>query len=152
MNEKCKLICEKAEHTLKNLEWVAQLLARITVGYVFVESGWGKFQHLDKVVSFFTDLGIPAPQLQAPFVAGVELVGGALVLVGLMTRLACVPLIITMIVAILTAKKDDISGFSDLLGMSEYLYIVIFVWLLFSGSGKISLDTFCCRKKLDRIY
>src|SRR4051794_7388777 len=85
------------------LEWLPGIVARVAIGYVFIQSGWGKLHHLDKVIQFFTSLGIPAPQLQAPFVAGVELVGGVLVLGGLFTRVASVPLIGTMVVAILTA-------------------------------------------------
>src|ERR1051325_9033505 len=49
------------------LDWLPGLLSRLTIGGVFIQSGWGKLHHLDKVVQFFTSLGIPAPQIQAPF-------------------------------------------------------------------------------------
>ena len=62
------------------LGFVPPLLARIVLGVVFVQSGWGKLHDLDRVVAFFTELGIPAPQIQAPFVAGTELVCGTLAL------------------------------------------------------------------------
>jgi putative oxidoreductase len=122
------------------MDWFPGLLSRITVGWVMAESGWGKFQNLPKVVEFFQSLGIPAANIQAPFVAGVELVGGILLILGLLTRLISIPLSITMIVAILTAKREDITAFSDLFGLSEYLYIVLMVWLIFMGPGKASLD------------
>ena len=122
------------------LEWLPGLLARISIGVIFVQSGWGKLHHLDKVVQFFTSLGIPAPQLQAPFVAGVELVGGALVLVGLFTRVASVPLIGTMAVAILTAKRGELHAAWDLLFMPEFLFIVLLIWLMVAGAGALSAD------------
>jgi putative oxidoreductase len=120
--------------------WLPGLLSRIAVGLVFIQSGWGKLHHLDKVIQFFSSLGIPAPQLQAPFVAGVELVGGSLVLLGLFTRVAAVPLIGTMVVAILTAKRADIHELGDLFFMPEYLFILLLLWLIIKGAGAVSVD------------
>jgi len=65
---------------------------------------------------------------------------GTLLLVGLFTRLACVPLIVTMIVAIVTARREDYQGIASLFGFVEYLYIVLFVWLGVAGAGPLSLD------------
>src|SRR5436853_317935 len=112
-------IKEKAKGIVSELSWLPPLLARVTLGFVFIESGWGKLHHLDKVVAFFTELGIPAPHIQAPFVATVELVCGSAVLLGLFTRLASVPLIATMVVAIGTAKWSQLKGLSDLFGAIE---------------------------------
>lgn len=128
------------------LDWLPGFLSRLTLGFIFVQTGWGKLQNLDKVTQFFAQLGIPAPALQAPFVAGVELVCGALVLVGLFTRLAAVPLICTMAVAILTAKRESLSAVSDFFSLSEYLLIVLLVWLVVKGAGAVSLDAILCRK------
>ena len=125
---------------LRKLDWLAPLLARFTIGVVFIESGWGKLHHLDKVTEFFQSLGIPGAQYQAPFVATTELVAGSLVLIGLATRLASIPLIGTMVVAILTAKMSDLNGWTDLFGISEFLYIVLLFWLLMSGPGPVSAD------------
>jgi putative oxidoreductase len=80
------------------------------------------------------------PEFQAPFAASAEFVCGTLILVGLMTRLACVPLIITMIVAIVTARKADYEGVASLYGFVEYLYILLLLWLGVAGPGPISLD------------
>ena len=129
------------------LEWLPPLLARITIGFIFIQSGWGKLHHLDKVIDFFTQLGIPAPHLQAPFVATVEFVCGTAVLLGVLTRITSIPLIGTMVVAILTAKKSDIGDISDLFAMAEYLYIVLLAWLAVAGAGPVSIDYFWCRKK-----
>ena len=126
--------------------WLPPLVARITVGWVFVESGWGKLHHLDKVTGFFTELGLPFPGFQAHLVAATEFAGGLLLLAGLLTRIASAPLMIIMLVAIATAKKDDLHGFSDLIGFSEYLYIVLLFWLLIEGAGILSIDAILARK------
>jgi putative oxidoreductase len=116
------------------------LLARIAIGVVFIGTGWGKLHNLDKITSFFTELGIAAPGFNAVLVSTAELVCGALLLVGLFTRIAAVPLAVVMTVAIVTAKRRDISGLSDLLGFVETLYIVLLAWLATAGAGPISLD------------
>jgi putative oxidoreductase len=129
-----------------SLRWLPPTVARLTIGWVFLQSGWGKLTNLSKVVGFFTELGIPAPQFQAPLAATAEFVCGALILIGLFTRVATLPLIVTMTVAILTAKKGDIHELSDLFGTSEYLYIVILLWLGAYGAGQISFDAVFARR------
>lgn len=126
---------------------LALLLVRVVVGIVFLTSGWGKLQHLDGVTEFFRSLGIPFAEVQAPFVAGVELVGGALVLVGLGTRLAAVPLFFTMVVAIATAKWGDLEGFGSFVRLSEVDYAVLFVVLFGFGAGPLSLDALIAKKQ-----
>lgn len=135
-----------ALHVFARLDFLPPLLARLVVGFVFVRSGWGKLHDLDSVIAFFTQLGIPAPELQAPFVAGTELVCGALVLAGLATRLASIPLIGTMIVAIATAQWENIAGLGDLFGTIECLYAVLLVGLVVGGGGAISLDAWVARR------
>ena len=132
--------------TLSNLLWLPPLLARITLAGVFIESGWGKMHNIEKVIGFFTSLGIPAPAIQAHFVANLEFFGGIFIFLGLFTRVMSVPLLFTMIVAIVTAKRDDLKEFSDLFGFSEFLYILLFLWLIIGGPGKISLDKLLFKK------
>lgn len=136
----------RALHTAERAAFLAPLLARFTVGIAFVESGWGKVNNLEKVTEFFTELGIPAPAFQATFVSWVELVCGSLLLLGLATRLAAVPLIGTMIVALLTAKAEDISGVGDLVGTIEFTYIALLAWLALAGGGAASLDRVIARR------
>jgi len=95
------------------VQWLAPLLARLAVGLVFLSTGWGKVHHLDKVTSFFEQLGIPAPGFNAVLVGCSELICGTLLVVGLVTRLAAMPLVISMVVAILTARLADIHGLFD---------------------------------------
>jgi putative oxidoreductase len=131
---------------ISHFEWFPALLSRVTIGFIFIQSGWGKLHHLDKVTQFFASLGIPAPQLQAPFVSAVELGCGTLVLLGLFTRVASIPLIGTMVVAILTAKLKDVTDVGDFFSLSEYLFIVLLVWLIVKGPGALSLDFLLARK------
>ncbi len=128
------------------LDFLPPLLARVVIGVVFVKSGWGKLHNLDQVVAYFTSLGIPAPEVQAPFVACTELACGLLVLVGLATRLAALPLIGTMVVAIATALWPDIEGVNGLFGTSEFLYIVLLVGLVIRGSGWLGVDALVARR------
>ena len=123
-----------------NLNWVAPLVARITLGVLFVSTGWGKVHDLDKVTGFFTDLGIPAPHLNAVMVSFVELFGGSLLLIGLASRLAALPLMASMAVAILTAQREQVSGLPDLFGLVEWTYLALLLWVALSGPGKLSLD------------
>jgi len=144
------VFCERSKACLEKFSWVGPLLARITVGVVFAQAGWGKLNNLPQVTSFFAELGIPVPGIQAPFVSGLEFVGGLMVLVGFLTRWISIPLAFTMVVAIATAKRADIHGITDLLGLSEFAYFAIFVWLVFAGAGKISVDCWCekrCKAK-----
>src|SRR5271166_6156934 len=81
------------------------LLLRILVGWVFLSEGIQKFLFPDALgVGRFIKIGIPAPQIMAPFVGVVEIVCGALLLAGLLTRLAAIPLLIDISVAIATTK------------------------------------------------
>ena len=128
------------------LRWLPPTVARVTIGWVFLQSGWGKLHDLPKVVAFFTDLGIPAPQFQAPLAATAEFLCGGFLLIGLFTRVASLPLIATMIVAILTALRGNIHELSDLFEMSEFLYIALLLWLGAYGAGPISLDAYFARR------
>src|SRR5262249_25562881 len=101
----------------------------------FVLSGWGKLHHLPDVIDFFRSLGIPAPQLQAPFASGVEFVCGGLLLAGLFSRLAAVPLVIVMVVAIATARAEELTSLGALFGFIEYLYIVLLGYVAIEGPG-----------------
>ena len=128
------------------LQWLPPTLARFTLGWIFLWSGWGKLHNLDSVIEFFGSLGIPHPELQAPFASATELVCGALLLAGLFTRIAGVPLIVTMVVAIVTAQRENVAGLGDLFGLAEYLYIVLLLWLGIAGGGPLSLDHLLVRR------
>jgi putative oxidoreductase len=122
------------------LTWLAPLAVRITVGIVFMGTGWTKLTHLPQITKNFTALGIPAPEIVTPFVSGVEFVGGVLLLLGLLTRFAAVPLMIVMVVAIISAQWENVTSLEDFLGLEEVSYFVMFAWLAIAGPGPISLD------------
>jgi putative oxidoreductase len=122
--------------------WLAPLAVRIVVGWVFLWSGWGKLQILPRMVENFRGWGIPAPEILAPFVSGMEFVGGLLLLVGLLTRFVAVPMMVIMVVAILSAKWADVDSLETLLGFEEVSYFVMFAWLAIAGPGPVSLDHF----------
>jgi putative oxidoreductase len=122
------------------LDWLPPSLARLTVGWIFFQSGWGKLHDLAKVTDYFIQLGLPAPAFQARLTATTEFACGALLLLGLCTRFAVVPLTITMIVAIRTALWDQVDSLGSLFGLAEFLYITLLVWLGTNGAGPLSLD------------
>lgn len=120
--------------------WLPPLFARIVVGWVFLWTGWAKLNNLPQMIQNFTDWGIPFPQIMTPFVSGVEFLGGLLLLLGLFTRIAATPLVIVMIVAIVSAKLDQINSLETLLGFEEVAYMALFGWLAVAGPGPVSLD------------
>jgi putative oxidoreductase len=125
---------------VEKLKPVVPTLFRVTLGIAFIRTGWGKLHHLDRIIAFFGSLGIPHPELQAPFVSGLELVGGVLVLIGLATRFISIPLMVSMVVALVTAKADDVKALPDIFTMIEYLYAIGFLYLIIEGAGPWSLD------------
>jgi putative oxidoreductase len=139
-------IRSRSLEALDRVRWLAPLLGRLAVGLLFISTGWGKVHDIPKVTHFFESLHIPAPGLNAVVVAYSELVCGTLLVVGLFTRLATIPLIVSMVVAILTAKLDDLHGLFDLVGFDEFTYLVVLVMIAVIGPGAISLDHLIARK------
>ena len=80
------------------------LLLRLSWGFQVAESGFGHLTHVQKTVDFFVQLGIPMPLLNVYISGYTELVGGALLMLGLGTRLISVPMIFNFIVAIVSGK------------------------------------------------
>jgi putative oxidoreductase len=87
------------------------VLIRLAVGSVFFFEGLQKFLYPAEVgAGRFAKIGIPAPEVMGPFVGGVETICGALVLIGLLTRLAALPLLINISVAIVSTKLPILLG------------------------------------------
>jgi len=128
------------ERLSASFAWLPPLFARLVVGWVFMWSGWEKLNALDRITEAFVSWGIPAPHILTPFVSGVELVGGLLLLLGLFTRIAAVPLVIVMIVAVVSAKWGQVDSLETLLGFEELAYMALFGWLAVAGPGPVSLD------------
>lgn len=89
----------------------AVILVRLAVGWIFLSEGLQKFLYPGLLgAGRFARIGIPAPALMGPFVGGIEVVCGALVLVGLVTRIAALLLLLTISVAILSTKVPILLG------------------------------------------
>ncbi len=89
----------------------AVVLIRVLVGWVFLAEGILKYLMPDEMAAGrFAKIGIPSPNAMGPFVGGVEVVCGILVLLGLWTRLACVPLLIDISVALVSTKLPILLG------------------------------------------
>jgi len=146
MTELLESLRLRALDLLGRMQWLAPLLGRLAVGLVFMSTGWGKVHNLAKVTSFFQELGIPAPGFNAVLVGYSELICGTLLVAGLIARLATIPLIVSMIVAILTAKRADIHGLFDLVGFDEFTYLCVLVMIAVLGPGSASLDAVAARK------
>ncbi len=121
------------------------LLIRILVGWVFVSEGIQKFLFPAQLgVGRFTKIGIPSPQIMAPFVGTVEIVCGSLLLIGLFTRLAAIPLLGVISVAIATTKVPMIakSGVWNMLHEARADFSMLFglLFLLVAGAGAFSVD------------
>ena len=121
-------------------EWVAQLLVRLFVGYFFMETGWGKLHNLDGFAQRFAGWGIPYPYFNANLSAYTEFIGGLLTVFGLGTRLISIPMIINMLVAILKVNLMQVSSLDDFSELDEPLYALVYLWLLLSGPGWVSID------------
>src|SRR6266849_100847 len=122
------------------------LAVRLYWGWQFVQTGWGKLTDIGKVVQFFTDLGIPAPALNAYFVSALEFGGGLLLILGLGSRLIALPLVIDMIVAYITADREAlfsiISAPDKFSAAAPFTFLIASLIVLIVGPGKASIDAF----------
>ena len=123
----------------------AVVLIRIAVGVIFLSEGIQKFLFPDALgVGRFTKIGIPVPEISAPFVGVVETTCGLLILAGLATRLAAIPLIIDMIVALGSTKLPILlqQGFWKMMheARTDIAMTLGAIFLLVVGAGPWSLD------------
>ena len=125
--------------------WTGPLIARLIVGYVFMLSGWTKLNNLPVMIERFTEWGIPAPHILTLFVSGVECFGGAMLILGLFTRIPAAMLAVVMLVAIKSAKWGNVDSLETLLGFEEATYFAVFLWLAIAGPGAASLDRLLLR-------
>jgi putative oxidoreductase len=121
------------------------LLIRLLVGAVFLSEGIQKFLFPDDLgVGRFVKIGIPAPQVMAPFVGVIEVVCGALIVLGLLTRFAAIALVIDMLVAISTTKIPILlkSGFWTMAheARTDYAMLLGAIFLMIVGAGRASID------------
>lgn len=120
------------------------LLVRCYWGWQFAITGWGKVNNMDKITNYFMSLGIPFPAITAHFIAGLELVGGILLILGLAARPIGLMLSVNMLVAYITADRDALLSFiSDpdkFAAASPFTFLVASLIVLIFGAGWLSLD------------
>jgi putative oxidoreductase len=117
------------------------LFIRITMGWGFFLSGKGKLLNLEKTTRFFDSLHLPLPKIQAMMAGSTEMIGGLLLLAGLGTRFISFPLVFTMVVAYLTAHREE--GFlsiSDFTDQAPFPFLMAALITLAFGAGKVSID------------
>jgi putative oxidoreductase len=141
-----------------DLEQYAILLIRVSVGLFFAISGANKLfvaGGTKPVYDTLVKAKAPFPRQLAYFVAGVEFVCGSLVTVGFLSSAACVALLIDMIVATLTSavstlpkELSPLNWLDDFLYLPEVLYVLFFIWLICSGTGRLSIDHWLAGKLL----
>jgi putative oxidoreductase len=123
------------------------LAIRLYWGWQFMQDGWGKMTHLDKVTDFFTSLSLPAPHMTALLVASVELFGGILFTLGIASRLTSLVLFVNMTMAYLSVPDDRVnfchmfSNPSDFYGATPYTYWFAALLILILGPGWFAVDT-----------
>ena len=128
------------------------LAIRLYWGWQFMQDGWGKLTHLDRVTQFFTSLSLPAPGATALLVALVELVGGILFAAGVASRLTAIVLFVNMTMAYLSVPDDRVnfshifSKPEDFYGATPYTYWFAALLILILGPGAIALDTLFRRR------
>jgi uncharacterized membrane protein YphA (DoxX/SURF4 family) len=123
----------------------AIVLIRLMIGAVFVSEGIQKFLFAADVgAGRFAKIGLPSPEMLAPFVGCVEIACGTLVLLGLFTRLAVCPLIVVMLTAITTTKMPILlkDGFWKMAheARTNWSMLLGCLFLVIVGAGAWSLD------------
>jgi uncharacterized membrane protein YphA (DoxX/SURF4 family) len=122
------------------------ILIRLIVGAVFLSEGIQKFLFpAIRGAGRFEKIGFPAPEFLGSFVGTFEILCGILVLLGLLTRLASIPLIIIMLVAFATTKSEVYleKGFWELLhgSRTDWSMLLGSIYILLKGGGKWSIDS-----------
>lgn len=134
------------DRAVRWLQCLAPLLTRLVFGVGFFHAGLGKWHHFDRTIAYFTDLGIPAPAANAAFVSTLEVVGGLALVLGLLTRVFAALLSSTMVVAILTAERENFTqalnlhGETSLTDVVPVVFLLALLGLVAFGPGKIALD------------
>ncbi|MFI5166431.1 MAG: DoxX family protein [Thermoanaerobaculales bacterium] len=139
-------IVRTGQAVAEHLAFIAPLATRITIGLGYLHTGWGKLHNFDRTVTYFTNLGIPAPTANAAFVSTLELVGGTCLLIGLLTRVFALGLSGSMLVALLTADRQTFlaswgsASETSPTDVASFVFLLFLLWLVLFGPGAVSLD------------
>ncbi|HUN86192.1 MAG TPA: DoxX family protein [Terracidiphilus sp.] len=146
---------ERFASLMSRMESPLLLAIRLYWGWQFMQDGWGKLTHLDKVTDYFTSLSLPAPHMTALLVASVELFGGILFTLGIASRLTSLVLFINMTMAYLSVPDDRVN-FSHILSKPDdfynatpYTYWFAALLILILGPGLFAVDTLIKRRVME---
>lgn len=125
------------------------LILRVYWGFGLQAAGLGKFMNHESVAQFFTSLNIPHPELMVYVVAAIEFIGGWCLILGLASRFITIPIIITMVVALITAHAPEASlALTDqakFVAQAPITYLIVSLVVFAFGPGWFSLDKLFCR-------
>ena len=129
----------------RRMQPLALLLLRLAWGWQLVESALGHLTNFSKTADYFRGLGIPSPGLSAAMSASTELVGGALLILGLYARLASVPLLVNFCVAYAFANRAALGELlhlrpDDFINDSAFPFLLTSLLVIAFGPGRISVD------------
>jgi len=129
----------------------AVVLVRLAVGLIFLSEGIQKFLFPGEIgAGRFAKIGLPSPELLGPLVGIFEIACGLLVVLGLMTRLAVIPLIVIMLVAIFSTKVPILldKGFWSMAhdSRTDFSMLLGSMFLLVVGAGRLSLDSYLAKR------
>jgi putative oxidoreductase len=126
------------------------LAVRLYWGFQFAQTGWGKLHHIEKIAGFFASLNIPFPGFTAHFIAGLELIGGILLILGLGSRIIGFLLAGNMFVAYWTADHEALASiFSDpgkFYVADPYTFLFASLMVLIFGPGLFGMDALIAKR------
>lgn len=129
------------------------LAIRLFWGWQYFKAGLGKFNNIAGTADFFGTLGIPVPFISANLAALTELVGGLFLMVGLASRLVALPLIVTMVIALLTAHWEVTAAIFDdpvtFVKQAAFSFMFASAIIFIFGPGIFSVDAVIKKAKLN---
>ncbi|HSX25836.1 MAG TPA: DoxX family protein [Chlamydiales bacterium] len=134
-----------------NLQSLFLLYMRLTWGHQFLLAGTTKLGNIDPVIQFFTSLNFVHPDILAYLIGTTEAVCGTLLILGFASRIAAIPLIITMLIALFTAHASKLANFQFILNPhtlvqeQPYPYLITAILVFIFGPGRVSLDAWIKR-------
>ncbi len=126
------------------------LLIRLAWGWQLIESGFAHLSNVAGTAKNFAEWGIPFPTVNVYLAGGTEMIGGALLIVGLASRVISIPLFFNFVVAYLTASREAVlHAFTQnpdvLINDAAFPFLVTSLLILAFGPGKFSLDALAGR-------
>lgn len=123
-----------------HFNWLAPLFARFVVGWIFLWRGWDDFHSLHSMARDFGHWGIHDAQHVAPIISGIELAGGAFLLLGFLSRISAMLLAAIMVGFLTLTRWSDVHSVQAFVSFEETQFLAIFLWLAVAGAGPLSVD------------